>query len=170
MIHNAAVSIVLGALLFVGCASPPPPDPGAVAAAYAEAGQYEEAAREIDLAVRAPPRDVQLRKQAARIHERAGNMGRAVGHLEAAIQLAPSDPEIWIALGDLETQRDNTADAYVAYRRAAELAPREIRAVAGLALAADHLGFEEEAEAAYARWSALEAELGTKSPRKRQDD
>jgi Flp pilus assembly protein TadD len=169
MFQSVAVSALLGAVLFVGCASPPPPDPGAVAAAYAEAGHFEEATCEIDLAVRTHPRDTQLRKQAARIHERAGNMGRAVGHLEAAIQLAPSDPEIWITLGDIETQRDNTADAYVAYRRAAELAPREIRAVAGLALAADHLGFEEEAEAAYARWSALEAELGDDSPSEPDD-
>jgi Flp pilus assembly protein TadD len=170
MIHSVAFSVLLGLVLFIGCASPPPPDPGAVAAAYAEAGHYEEAAREIDLAVRSHPRDTQLRKQAAHIHERAGNMGRAVGHLEAALQLAPSDPEIWIALGDIETQRDNTADAYVAYRRAAELAPREIRAVAGLALAADNLGFEEEAEAAYARWAALEAELGVYSLHEREDD
>jgi cytochrome c-type biogenesis protein CcmH/NrfG len=114
----------------------------------------------VDLAVRSHPRDPKLRKQAAQIHELAGNPGRAVGHLEAALQLAPSDPQIWITLGDIETRRDNTADAYVAYRRAAELAPNEIRAVAGLALAADHLGFEEEAEAAYARWAALEEELG----------
>ena len=135
MIRTVAVPVLLGFVLFAGCASPPPPDPGAVAAAYAEAGHYEEAAREVDLAVRVRPRDTKLRKQAARIHERAGNMGRAVGHLEAALQLAPSDPEIWITLGDIETQRDNTADAYVAYRRAAELAPEEIRAVAGLALA-----------------------------------
>jgi Flp pilus assembly protein TadD len=169
MIRTVAVPVLLGFVLFAGCASPPPPDPGAVAAAYAEAGQYEEAAREVDLAVRVRPRDTKLRKQAARIHERAGNMGRAVGHLEAALQLAPSDPEIWITLGDIETQRDNTADAYVAYRRAAELAPQEIRAVAGLALAADHLGFEEEAEDAYARWSALEAELDVDSLRERGD-
>ena len=169
MIRRVAVPVLLGFVLSVGCASPPPPDPGAVAAAYAEAGHYEEAAREVDLAVRSHPRDTKLRKQAANIHERAGNMGRAVGHLEAALQLAPSDPEIWITLGDIETQRDNTADAYVAYRRAAELAPKEIRAVAGLALAADLLGFEEEAEAAYARWAALEEALGVKSLPERGD-
>jgi Flp pilus assembly protein TadD len=168
MIRSIAVPVLLGFAL-CGCASPPPADPGAVAAAYAEAGHYEEAAREVDLAVRAHPRDTRLRKQAARIYERAGDMGRAVGHLEVALQLAPSDPEIWIALGDVETQRDNTADAYVAYRRAAELAPDEIRAVSGLALTADHLGFEEEAEAAYARWAALEAKLGGDSLPERND-
>jgi len=169
MIRSVAVPVLLGFAVSVGCASPPPPDPGAVAAAYAEAGQYEEATREIELAVRAHPRDTQLRKQAARIHEHAGNIGRAIGHLEAALQLAPSDPELWVALGDIETQRDNTDDAYVAYRRAVQLAPNEIRAVAGLALTADRLGFEEEAEDAYARWAALEAELGD-DPRPERDD
>jgi Flp pilus assembly protein TadD len=44
----------------------------------------------------------------------------------------------------------------VAYRRASELAPDDVRAVSGLALAADSLGFEDEARAAYARWSELE--------------
>jgi tetratricopeptide (TPR) repeat protein len=170
MIRIVAVpALLLGLVLFVGCASPPPPDPGAVAAAYAEAGHYEEAAREVDLAVRAHPRDLALRRQAAQIHERAGNTGKAVGHLEAALQLKPSDPELWITLGDIETQRDNIADAYVAYRRAAELDPDAIRAVAGLALAADHLGFDDEAEAAYARWAELEEELGIDSLPERGD-
>jgi cytochrome c-type biogenesis protein CcmH/NrfG len=70
---------------------------------------------------------------------------------------------VWLELGDLETRRDNAADAYVAYRRASELAPDEIRAVAGLALAAERLGFDAEAEAAYARWATLEAEGGSDS-------
>ena len=165
MIRTAPFPALIGLVLSLGCASSPGPlpGPGSVAAAYADAGRYEEAAREIDLVVRTYPRDVSLRMQAAQIHELAENAGKAVGHLEAALRLTPSDPRIWITLGDIETRRDNTADAYVAYRRAAELAPQEIRAVAGLALAADKLGFEEEAEAAYARWTALEQELGVDS-------
>jgi len=163
MIRIRAASLLV-AVLLSGCATPPPPDPGAIAAAYAEAGQYDAAAREIDLAVRAHPRDAALRRQAASIHRRAGNVGKAVGQLEAALRLTPTDAEIWVDLGDLESERDNTADAYVAYRRASELAPRNLRAVAGLALAAERLGFQEEAEAAYARWAALEKESGDDSP------
>jgi len=52
----------------------------------------------------------------------------------------------------------------VAYRRAAELAPDDIRAVSGLALTADTLGFEDEARVAYARWAELERELDAKGP------
>ncbi len=163
MMRRTALPTLLA--LALGCASPPPPPPapGAVAAAYAEAGRYEEAAREVDIAVRAHPRDVALLEQAAQIHEHAGNIGKAVGYLESALRLTPSNAQIWIVLGDIETRRDNAADAYVAYRRAAELAPDELRAVSGLALAADHLGFEEEAEAAYARWATLEAEAGSET-------
>jgi Flp pilus assembly protein TadD len=55
----------------------------------------------------------------------------------------------------------------VAFRRAAELAPTEIRAVSGLALAADKLGFEEEADAAYTRWTQLENEQEGGAPANR---
>jgi len=164
MIRMSVTATLLLAALWVGCATSPPPDPGAVAAAYAEAGQYDAAAREIDLAVRSHPRDAALRRQAASIHRGAGNIAKAVGQLEAALRLTPSDPEIWITLGDLETERDNTADAYVAYRRATELAPNDLRAVSGLALAAERLGFQEEAEAAYAHWAALEEAANGEPP------
>jgi cytochrome c-type biogenesis protein CcmH/NrfG len=160
---NARLPALLLLASTVGCIHPGPPDPGAVAAAYAQAGQYREAAREIDIAVRSHPHSVALRRQAATIHDKAGNPTSAVGHLEAALQMTPSDEGVWLELGDLETRRDNAADAYVAYRRASELAPDEIRAVAGLALAAERLGFDAEAEAAYARWATLEAEGGSDS-------
>jgi len=147
-----ATSGLLGA-----CATPPEePDPGAVAAAYFEAGRLDEAAREIELAVRANHRNPALLKQAAEIQSAVGNSAKAVGHLESAVAIRPSDPELWIMLATVEADRENTADAYVAFRRAAELAPEDIRAVSGLALAADKLGFEEEAETAYARWTQLE--------------
>jgi Flp pilus assembly protein TadD len=159
-LRSAAAWPVLALLaLGSGCAKPPaaaPPDPSAVASAYLEAGRVNEAAREIELAVRASPNSAMLHKQAAEIQVQAGHNGKAIRHLESAQQLNPSDPEIWIRLGELEMLRENTADAYVAFRHAAELAPDEIRAVSGLALAAEQLGFEEEAEAAYARWAEIE--------------
>jgi tetratricopeptide (TPR) repeat protein len=159
MLRSAAalVPIVLAAV--AGCVELPARDPGRVAAAYAAAGRYDEAAREIELAVRSHPKDVRLRQQAARIHEQASQPAEAVGHLEIAIELAPGNAQSWILLGELENERDNVADAYVAYRRAAELAPDDIRAVSGLALAADSLGFDDEANHAYARWAELEREL-----------
>jgi len=139
------------------CASVAPlRDAESIAMAYAEAGRHAEAAREIELAVRARPEDAALRRQAAGIQTDAGDLARAVDHLEVAIRLAPSAPEGWIALGELETRRHNPPDAYVAFRRAAELAPQDLRAVSGLAVAADSLGFDEEAERAYAAWAELE--------------
>ncbi len=155
MLRFALVS--LGLALTLACATRTSgPTPGDIAAAHSTAGRFEEAAREIDLAVRARPRDLSLRRQAAQIHSKANHSNQAIGHLEVAIQLAPQDGTLWIELAELELTRENIADAYVAYRRAATLAPNDLRAVSGLALAAEHLGFREEASAAYARWSELE--------------
>ena len=157
--------LALALALFAGCGSAPPlRDSAQVAAAYAEAGRYAEAAREIELAVRARPEDATLRRQAAAIQADAGDLARAVDHLETAIRLAPSDPEGWIALGELENRRHNPPDAYVAFRRAAKLAPKDVRAVSGLAIAADSLGFDDEADLAYARWAALEREADPTAP------
>lgn len=147
--------------LATGCASTPPKRaPGDIAAAYLAAGRNDEAAREIELAVRTRPRDPALRRQAARIHASAGNTERAIGHLEMATQLAPQDESIWIELGKLESDRDNVADAYVAYRRASRIEPDDLRAVSGLAVAAEKLGFRNEAEAAYDWWAKLQERLG----------
>ena len=155
--RSTRIALVLILALEAGCANPFARNLGAVAAAYATAGRHDEAAREIELAVRAHPRNPALREQAARIHAQGGDLVRAIGHLEVvAVDLKPDDAGVWIALGELETRRDNIADAYVAYRRAAQLAPEEVRAVSGLALAADSLGFDDEAEAAYANWARLE--------------
>ena len=157
MRRATVLALVTTVGLGTACASlREPRETGATAAAYAAAGRHDEAVREIEIAVRAEPRRVDLRRQAATIHAGAGNDEMAVGHLEIAIQLAPTDGENWIQLGELETDRRNVADAYVAFRRAAEIAPGDIRAVAGLALSAESLGFQSEANDAYARWAELE--------------
>lgn len=147
--------LVLGAAL--ACGTPTRRDPGAVAAAYAAAGRYADASREVDLAVRSHPKDVPLRLRAANYHSQAGQAQRAIDHLEIVVnQLAPRESAAWVQLADLERERENVTDAYVAYRRAADLAPADIRAVSGLALTADSLGFNDEARDAYARWAELE--------------
>lgn len=152
-------------VLALACQTSQTPDPGAVAAAYAAAGRYAEAAREADLAVRSHPRDVALRRRAAEYHAQAGQVERAIDHLELVVsQLAPQNAGAWVQLADLERKRENITDAYVAYRRAAELAPDDIRAVSGLALTADSLGFDDEARAAYARWAELERSYDREGP------
>lgn len=154
--RRAAAALACAALA-VGCAViAPPRDPAAMAHAYLEADRVEEAVREIDLAVRTHPTDAKLRCEAARIHARSGHLESAIAHLDVALELAPSDPEVSIELGDLERRRENLSEAYVAFRRAVKLAPDDLRAVSGLALAADALGFEDEAEQAYARWAEIE--------------
>ena len=109
--------------------------------------------------ITARPRDLTLRRQAARLHNRAGSTERAIGHLEVAIRLAPHDGTIWLELADRERDRENVADAYVAYRRASSLEPNDLRAIGGLARSAEDLGFDEEAQAAYERLAQLERGL-----------
>jgi len=146
-----------------GCRSPAvEADPAALARVYREAGRLEEAGRELELAIRQRPRDVALRVRAAEVLAETGDLERAIGHLEVALQAAPGDPEVSIRLGELERRRENVPDAYVAFRRAAELAPGSLRAVSGLALAAEALGFREEADRAYARWAELERREGVR--------
>lgn len=158
--HRRIEFMAIALALVTACAGAPQRAPGALAYTYAAQERWPEAAREIELAVRAHPDDPLLRRQAARIHSKAGNVEKGIGHLEVAIRISPGDPEVWIRLGELEKTRSNVADAYVAYRRASELAPEDIRAVSGLALTADSLGFEAEAEQAYARWAELEETQG----------
>ena len=152
-------AIALGTLVAVGCQSPNR-DPGDMARAYLEAGRYPEAVREIGLAVRARPRDPALRMEAARISIEAGDVERAIQQLEVALSIAPRDPEVSILLGELERDRRNLPDAYVAFRRATALAPDDLRAISGLALSAEALGFEREAREAYARWAQIEKTQG----------
>ncbi len=154
-------AVLLGGVVVavMGCATPASERPGAIAEAYAAAGRYDEASREVDLAVRGHPDNPELRKLAARIHGKSGDLPRAISHLEVGIRLAPNDAELWLQLAEFENQRQNVGDAYVAYRRVAELAPDDIRGVRGLALAADSLGFADEAKSAYARWAELERKL-----------
>ena len=174
MLRSSLLALALAALLAAGCASPPRTDPGAVAADYAGEGRLDEASREIEIAVRTHPKDLALRRQAVEIYERAGHVDKAVGHLEDSIEIAPDDAETWILLAELENGRGNLDDAYVAYRRAEKLAPDDVRAVSGLALTADSLGFTRRGAARLralgraredrppARRAAAAAELGAR--------
>jgi Flp pilus assembly protein TadD len=158
LVLSLATFATLGSVLLgLGCATPDPTrDLRARARAYYSEGAYSEAAVAIEQAVELSPEDPSLRREAARIAVRAGDANRALAHLEAALRSDDEDPALWSDVAELERDRQNYADAYVAYRRAAELDPEDVRAVSGLALIADHLGFEEEARAAYARWNELE--------------
>jgi Flp pilus assembly protein TadD len=158
-----ALSIFSLNFLFA-CAGPSTsPAPGDIAAAYQSVGRLQEASREIELAVRVRPRDISLRRQAARIYIDADRADRAVKHLEAAIQLAPRDGALWIDLAEIERDRENIANAYVAFRRASALAPTDVRAISGLALSAESLGFSEEASVAYAKWAELTLSFGAEA-------
>lgn len=144
----------------LACASGPPRTSHDVASAYLEAGRYPDAVRETERLVRIQPRDLELRLLAAQANEGAGDLERALMHLEMAEEIAPSDGEAAVRIGLLEQRRGRADDAYVAFRRATMLAPDDLRGWRGLALTAEALGFEAEAERAYAKWAELERTQG----------
>ncbi len=148
-------------LLCAACAARlPASDPLALSAEYAAAGRLPEAIRAIEAAISERPNDPALRLRAAELLAEAGKPKRAIAQLESGLEVAPRDAELWVRLGQLERERGNSSDAYVAFRRAVVLDPENLRAVSGLALTASALGFDEEAEEAYARWNELERERG----------
>ena len=132
----------------LGCANLSASDPASLALEHAAAGRANEAAQIIEEAVAANPRDAELRRVAARLQSAVGGDSVAIAHLEEAVILEPNDAEVWADLAELERKRENFADAYVAYRRASELDPEDVRAVSGLALTAAQLGFDAEARRA----------------------
>ena len=148
--------LLLACLGLQACLGPAERDPAAIARTYVEARRFAEAAREIEIAVRQQPDDTELRMTAAEIHAAAEQLQQAIEHLEAVHSRQPSHLAATILLGELEQRRGNPADAYVAFRRAARQDPENVRAVSGLALSAEALGFEAEANEAYERWEALE--------------
>lgn len=161
-----SLTILLAAALLTACMGPPPRDPAAIAKAYLEADRFDEASREMEIAVRRQPEDVELRMEAARIHAAAAHVDRAIDHLEAAQGMAPRNPEVAILIGELEQRRGNPTDAYVAFRRAVALVPDDVRAVSGLALSAEALGFDDEAAEAYRHWEELDEPAAPAAPRK----
>jgi tetratricopeptide (TPR) repeat protein len=142
------------------CESPTPPGRGSVVDAYIAGGRTLEAVRESERMVRAQPRDAELRLIAARANVAQGDLDRALVHLEMAAELDPSSGEAVIQIGEIEQRRQRIDDAYIAFRRAISIAPNDLRSWKGMALTAEALGFEAEAEKAYARWAELEKEQG----------
>jgi len=155
---------LLSASALPACFGPARRDPGQLARTYLEAERVGEAVREIELAVRRQPTNVELRIEAAEIHAVAGDFQNAIDHLESAHNLSPRNAEAAILLGQLEQRRGNATDAYVAFRRAVSLEPDDVRAVSGLALTAEALGFDDEAARAYERWESLDGGPPPASP------
>jgi tetratricopeptide (TPR) repeat protein len=150
------------ALLLWACSSPPkqPAGPGALVETYLEQGNTLEAVRESERLVRANPKNAELRLVAARANEAQGDLDRAMTHLGVAEELDPSSGEAVIRMGEIDQKRERMDDAYVSFRRAIRVAPNDVRAWKGMALTAEALGFDAEAEKAYTRWAELEKEQG----------
>ena len=160
--RRARLAIHAALLALWACSSQPkpPPGPGVVVDSYLAQGNALEAVREAERLVRANPRNAELRVVAARANEAQGDLDRAMVHLGVAEELDPSSGEAVIRMGEIDQKRERLDDAYISFRRAIKVAPNDVRAWKGMALTAEALGFDAEAEQAYTRWAELEKEQG----------
>jgi tetratricopeptide (TPR) repeat protein len=157
-----AVLLVACVAAAAACESKPPPkpSPGALVEQYLAQGNRLEAMRESERLVRANPRNAELRMVAARANEAQGDLDRAMEHLAVAEELDPTNGEAVIRMGEIDQKRNRMDDAYISFRRAISVAPNDVRAWKGMAMTAEALGFDAEAEKAYTRWAELEKAQG----------
>jgi Flp pilus assembly protein TadD len=120
--------------------APTSPLPAALAGSPSLSGQppetptpdYTAAKRDIETTIKAKPKSIELRMQAAEFYMKAGDYGAALPHLRAATALSPKLPLPWIALGDAATLERRFDEGAQAYHRAAILAPNDPQIVRGL--------------------------------------
>ena len=106
-IRSAALTVLAVLAFFLGACASGYRGPQGVAEVYLEAGRPRDAAREAEKELRRYPQNIPLRLIAAEAHAGAGNVDRAIEHLELALDAAPGDPGISILLGELEQRRGN---------------------------------------------------------------
>ena len=111
---------------------------------------------------RLPPkaRTADQQAQLARLYHRAGRLSEAKQEVDRALQRRADNADMLLLLGDLQGQRNQWRQALATFDRLAQLRPRQagVQLRRGQALMA--LGRTAEADAAFARYRALQATGG----------
>ncbi len=100
-------------------------------------GRLEEAAEQVNLALRHAPNAISLYYDLVRIYREMGDLERARIACEEAVRRAPEDPGLWMVLGWLHQQNEDYDRAVDAYRRAVSLKPDEAIGYGALIRAAE---------------------------------
>lgn len=90
---------------------------------YAQLAEWDTAAGYYRAALEVDPAYTVAALGLAYVQRMRGNPEQAEQVINSVIQLAPDNPELHLAIGDLELNRLNIAQALQAYQRALELAP-----------------------------------------------
>lgn len=92
---------------------------------------YTQVKKDINATLKAQPKSLDLRMQAAQIYMKAGDYASAIPHLQVATTLSPKSVVPWIALGDAATLELHFDLASRAYDRAAALDSHNAQIVRG---------------------------------------
>jgi thioredoxin-like negative regulator of GroEL len=128
---------------------------------YRQTGDFHGLARVLESASEGcedPARKLELLREAAAVHrDQLGDPGRAIGMLQAALELAPDDGSLWAGLASSQAASGDSAAALETLGQALERAEDDagrlslLRARAGVRSGAeDEAGALEDLEAAYA--------------------
>ncbi len=104
---------------------------------YLKRGRLEEAAEQVNSALRYAPDAISLYYDLVRIYREMGDLERARVACEEAVRRAPEDPGLWMVLGWLHQQNEDYDRAVDAYRRAVSLKPDEAIGYGALIRAAE---------------------------------
>jgi tetratricopeptide (TPR) repeat protein len=102
---------------------------GAVAKAYSSGrkADFERAAELLEARLRKRPADLARRKILGDIYlEKLDAPAKAVPHLAKVVEAAPRDPAWWQMLGKAQARSRDFGGATMSYRKAADLAPRDV--------------------------------------------
>ena len=120
------------------------------------AHNWDTALHAIDLQIARYPQDMDIRAWHARVLAWAGRLPEAEKEFDAIVQAVPSDPDNWMALGNVYMQEGRTQEALRATTRAVEIAPSraDLHEARGRALRA--LGNLREARREFQRAADLD--------------
>jgi protein O-mannosyl-transferase len=112
---------------------------------YANQGNYQEAMKEYDTALRIHPNPMGDNNFGSILMEQ-GRLEEAEAHFRSALRVNPLFPMAYYNLGNLADARGNLAEAVACYQRALELQPRYPEARNNLALVLARQGIFAEAQ------------------------
>ncbi|MDW8399238.1 MAG: tetratricopeptide repeat protein [Acetobacteraceae bacterium] len=114
-----------------------------------QSGRPDLALNLLASAAEAAPNDPLVQERYANALSRAGRYPEAEVVPQAALRIAPTNPEVHVAMGRLRVREDRLQEALSHFERAAALSPRLVAALDGQGVVLDHLGRHEEAHRAY---------------------
>ncbi|MBL8694975.1 MAG: tetratricopeptide repeat protein [Planctomycetes bacterium] len=118
------------------------------AAAEERAQDFSSAARTVEELLSAAPNDLELLVRAGLLRARGDFHELAQAHLEAAVKLAPSKREVWLALGEAQCRAQRLQGAVESFRKAQILDDADGLPSNGLGAALYFLAQIDEARAA----------------------